>query len=226
MSELYHWGMRRLFAAIVLVRGVCYGDPVNLFFTALPSVQQNYSYQNGPGSTGVTYNGWSIATITGIPLQDLICDDYSDTTYMPSSSNLLYDYSTLTGPDALEYARFPGLETYETAAVLLSEFTATANPTDNTVTDYQYALWNLFEPDVTINGKQQTFISDAQGLVLANSPQATSTYAGLAIYTPTQDYASNQEFLAWQAAPEPDLAPMLMLIGATLLVARSWGRRK
>jgi len=147
---------------------------------------------------------------------------------VPSSSNLIYDFSTLTGPDPLEYARFTstvGTVGYETAAVLLTEFAALVNPSANTVTDYQYAMWNLFNSSTTVNSTQATLESAAKALVTSNNSYATSAYAHLVIYTPTAAFASNQEFLGLNTtvSPEPALWPVLALaiLGATLFRAQS-----
>ena len=74
-----------LTGALLLLPG-CYANTVTVYFTNLPA-----TVENG------TYNGFSIATVNGIPNQLLICDDYFDTTYMPSSSNMIYYDSMLTG---------------------------------------------------------------------------------------------------------------------------------
>ena len=221
--EIYHRVMGRLLLSIALLCAACYASPADISFTGLPAVFQNNNY-NVPDATGATYNGWSTATIDGVPGQLVICDDYSHTTYIPSSEEA--DLSTLTGPDPLQYARFSGLQTYETAAVLVSELASLSNPSDNTVTDYQYALWNLFDSAAPANATQQSLISDAQWLVLSDSPLAEQAYARLAIYTPTEQYASNQEMLGLLPTPEPATAPMLAALMVSLLAARSWGRRK
>jgi hypothetical protein len=58
-----------------------------------------------------TYNGWAIATINGVYRQNVIRDDYTHETFVPSSA--VFDYSLLTGPDPLQYARFSGMQDYD-----------------------------------------------------------------------------------------------------------------
>jgi PEP-CTERM motif-containing protein len=219
--------MNKVLIAILAVIGVCHGDTITMFFTALPSVQQNNNYNNANSTGEATYNGYATATIGGIPMEDVICDDFDHTTYVPSSSNLIYDYSSLTGVEPLEYARFQGIQNYETAAVLLTELGAQVNPSANTVTDYQYALWNLFTPgSAPANLTQQNLESAALSLVQSDSPTATASYSRLAIYTPTAPYASNQEFLGLRT-PTPEPATwLLLLVGCALMAAGTRGLRR
>jgi hypothetical protein len=171
-----------------------------MFFTGLPSTNENG-----------TYNGFATAIVNGIPNQLLICDDYNDTTYVPSSSNMIYDYSTLNGADPLQYAMF-NKTNYDEAAALVYELAETANPSADTIMDYQYALWNLMTPGVSLVpghiAQEQALQASALAWVnnAADAKFLTSTvYAYTDIYTPTAAYAGNQEFLEY-STPEPNLA--------------------
>ncbi|HEV2445023.1 MAG TPA: PEP-CTERM sorting domain-containing protein [Candidatus Sulfopaludibacter sp.] len=219
--------MHRLLTAILLTFGICRADTITIIFTNLPDVLENYNY-NIPDSSGATYNGYSTATIDGIQMQQVICDDYTHDTYMPSPA-LVYHYSTLAGPNPLQYARFQSVQNYEAAAVLLTGLAAVANPSANTVTDYQYALWHMFSPlSAPANQTQTDLENAAMALVQADKPQALETYSHLKIYTPTAAYASNQEFLGLDTpvpTPEPASAVMLLL-GLALVAAGRLGRRR
>jgi hypothetical protein len=191
--------LRTIVAALLFSLTACYADTVTMFFTALPKTNENG-----------TYNGFSTATVNGLPNQLLICDDYNDETIMPSSSNLIYDYSTLTGADPLQYAMF-GKAKYDEAAVLVYELAGIANASADTITDYQYALWNLMTPSANLDpgrvSQEQALQSNALAMVnnSADAQFLTSTvYAYIAIYTPTAAYAGNQEFVEY-ATPEPKL---------------------
>lgn len=182
-----------------------------MFFTALPA-----TLEDG------TYNGYSTATIGGLPGQLVLCDDYAHETVMPSSSNLIYYYSTLTGPDPLEYVRFTKgneIRNYEEAAVLLARLSAevvAGSATADEITNYQYAVWNLFDPsEAKVNSAQKDLQRAAFDTVRAGGRTALDAYSRLAIYTPTAAFAGNQEFLGFNApvgAPEPSAAPVLSLI--------------
>jgi hypothetical protein len=210
--------LRTIVAAWLFCLTACYADTVTMFFTALPKTNENG-----------TYNGFSTATVNGDPNQLLICDDYNDETIMPSSSNMIYDFSTLTGADPLQYAMF-GKSKYEEAAVLVYELAELSNASADMVTDYQYALWNLMTPsaplDVSRAAQEQALQSNALAMV-NNSADAqfltTSVYAYTNIYTPTAAYTGNQEFVEY-AAPEPNLgwavALFLLLLTAAGLKVR------
>ena len=158
-----------------------------------------------------TYNGFSTATVNGIPNQLLMCDDYDDTTYMPSSSNMIFDYSTLTGPDSLHYVMFAKSK-YDEAAVLTYELATALNPSASTIADYQYALWNLMNPNVSLVPCWVTEEEALQtsALTMVNNAAdakflANTVYAYTEVYTPTAAYVGNQEFMQYET-PEPNLA--------------------
>ena len=209
--------LRTIVAALLFALTACYADTVTMFFTALPKINENG-----------TYNGFSTAKVNGDPNQALICDDYNDQTIMPSSSNMIYDYSTLSGPNPLQYAMFDKSK-YEEAAVLVYELAGIPNASADTVTDYQYALWNLMTPGARLDpsriAQEQALQNNALAMVsnLADAPfLAATVYAYTQIYTPTAAYAGNQEFVEY-AAPEPNLGWtvgfLLLLRPATLLSA-------
>jgi hypothetical protein len=206
---------------LLLLAAAAEASTITVFFTALPS-----TIEDG------TYNGYSTATIGGLPGL-VMCDDYEHETYMPSSSNLIYYYSTLTGPDPLQDVRFTqGNETqnYREAAVLLAGMNnalAAGQAAADDITNYQYALWNLFDPGgAPATTAQRDLQTLALNTVQTGGPTALEDYSRLMIYTPAAGYASNQEFLGLRApaaVPEPSTAPVLSLIlGVAFLCARRW----
>jgi hypothetical protein len=206
--------LRTIVAALLFSLTACYADTVTMFFTALPKTNENG-----------TYNGFSTATVNGDPYQLLICDDYDDETVMPSPSNMIYDYSTLTGAGALQYAMFDQSK-YEEAALLVYELAELPNASANTITDYQYALWNLMTPSASLDSsrvaQEQALQNNALALVdnPADAQSLTSTvYAYTKIYTPTAAYAGNQEFIEY-ATPEPNLG---WAVGLFLLLMTAVG---
>jgi len=192
--------LRPVLASLLFSLTACYASTVTVYFTALPATDLNG-----------TYNGFSTATVNGIPSQLLICDDYNDTTYMPSSSNMIYDYSTLTGASPLQYVMF-NKANYDEAAVLVYELATTPSLSATAITDYQYALWNLMTPSVSlVSGRvAQEQALQTSALAMVNNAidakfLASTVYAYTDIYTPTAAYAGNQEFIEY-AAPEPNMA--------------------
>jgi hypothetical protein len=179
-----------------------------------------------------TFNGFVGGTINGLRFDDLICDDFLPTTYVPSGP-WEYDLSFLTGPDPLEFARFgsgvPAKTKYEQAALLLIGDGTQNLPgllnvhSSYDITSYQYVLWRLFTPDSAMSGHVAVINPGDSDLLLNKvraenlfSPGFLGTYARLRIYTPGAPAASNQEFL--QAAHVPEPATWATGAGGTLLL--------
>ena len=192
---------------LLLAIAAASGGAATIDFTGLPA---NYLFS--------TYNGFAYATVDGVPNLLLICDDYSHTTYVPSSG-LQYAVSALTGQNPLQNARFPdpaGLDAsiarYETAALLVEGLRNNGPQSLIDLTaQYQYALWQLFTPSLVLpDATSQTLLSDAAAAVLTPNADQTDLYSRLRIFTPLPGYESNQEFLAlagdpsWQSVPPPD----------------------
>jgi hypothetical protein len=177
-----------------LCLGTCAAAPAaTIRFTGVPS-----NNDNG------TLNGFSSAAIDGIPVQNLVCDDYGHTTYIPSGP---FDF-VVSNLDNLSLARFAepsglpagvALINYQAAAILLDGMTR--NPA--LTADYQYAIWDLFTPTAPAYHTSGTLVANA--LAAAGGPAAlyASVYARLVIYTPDFMAASNQEFIGLGAVPEP-----------------------
>jgi hypothetical protein len=188
------------------------------------------------------------ATVDGQANQLVICDDFYHTSYVPSGP-LTYNTSLLTGPNALQYARFQvfAVQRYQMAAFLLDGLSqAGPGSTMDLSTEYQYALWHLFAPSVELpNRTALTLLSNAWESVEAGGLAADLLYSRLRIYTPTYTYRSNQEFLQLLQAPDPrpwdppvhapePSSAMLMAAGATMISvsyalrrrASGWFRRR
>jgi hypothetical protein len=219
----------------------CFGATVIISFTALPTDIQSESYTN----VNPSYNGYSTATINGVTNQQVICDDTYVDTYMPSGP-FIYDYSTIGGSGWASTVAFETNETitnnsgmtidglanngtltltetqaYETAAVLLVTLSKISNPSANTITDFQYALWNLFNPNVKTNANQITDQLNAADIVTsslaANIATTAADSAELRIYTAVP-VNSNQEFLGLNTpTPEPGSWVMIAGLGLCLL---------
>jgi methionine synthase II (cobalamin-independent) len=130
---------------------------------------------------------------------------------------MIYDYSTLTGPNPLQYVMF-NKANYDEAAVLVYDLAETVNASATTVTDYQYALWNLMNPNVSLAPGRASQEQALQTTALAMVNDAvdakflsSTVYAYTEIYTPTSAYAGNQEFIEY-STPEPNMALPLGLL--------------
>lgn len=184
-----------------------------LFLTVSAGFADTIQLTGLPANTQYgTYNGFAFATIDGIPLQQLICDDIDHTSYVPSGS-MTFSLSTLTGGNPLQYARFidpndwdSTISKYEEAALLLDGLRQTGPGLLLDLTaDYQYALWHLFTPSSVLpSTTAQTLLNDAAYGVQQGGTSNQALYSELRIYTPGAAYSSNQEFLQMAANSTPD----------------------
>ena len=230
--------MYKLTLAFLLASSISlsYADTVTLTFTSLPTTNEDSSYSTS--ASDATYNGYVPTTINEIFNELLICDDSAHTTDVPSGPDVYY-VSTLTNSaplaDGTSAVRFTssnailnitGTEEYEAAAVLLTQLAAFSNPSANTITDYQYALWNIFTPgNEPVNGTQQELDTAAVALVQAGSTSTQADYSNLVIYTPAAGFTNNQEFLALTAtAPEPASWALMALLSLLLAVPQMRSR--
>ena len=191
--------VRKLTLAMALSLSVCGATTVK--FTHVPS-SSDYG----------TYNGFSIATVAGIPNQLLMCNDPVDTTYMPSSE-LTYDVIRFDGEntDHFMYGKTPdGPTVYKEAAVLLYWFVNAGGMslTDAVIANYQYAIWHLTAPGHPSGqtAGEQTLQNNALDMVQSHDPAVLALlapiYSSMLVYTPVGQSIGNQEFLQY-SAPEP-----------------------
>jgi hypothetical protein len=217
----------------------CFADTAIVSFTSLPLDSNGYP-------------GWAISTVAGVPNQLLLCDDHYDTTTMPSGP-YNYDYSILandlppavntlyfaSGPHAVANATID----YEAAAYLMYEYSQvgydSANPSpgptaaqNQAATDYNSAIWSLFDPSYTPTPSGSTYQANAIGFVntAANATFLSSIYLRTAVFTPgaaaipgvAATSAGQQEFLELLPAPEPATVWLIAgAIGLGLLLRRT-----
>jgi hypothetical protein len=197
-----------------------------------------------------TYNGETNATIAGIPSQYLVCDDFSNSTDVPSgpidfsvntiasltSSNVDFAGGFVTGLTGEASGGMTQTQAYDTLAVLLTNL-ETAGNTVQQVTDYQFAMWNLTEPNgvdgndssITDNPLDANASNDLQSAFTAVTAATPSSAViadenSLLIYTPTSSFSSNQEFLGLDTPgspiPEPSTWFLTAALGLLLCIPR------
>lgn len=178
-----------------------------LTFTTLPA-----DFENN------TYNGFVSGTDNGVPFSDLVCDDYSHTTIVPSGP-LDYHVGSLND---LSFARFTASQYRWEALLIAGDGTAAlpglAHASASQVAGYQYAIWGITNGSVGAYGGSGALLSYVAALNVAD-PKYKSIFDSLRIYTPIG--AGNQEFLSVGGAPEP--AGLLLMVSG--LAALAWRRR-
>jgi hypothetical protein len=172
------------------------------------------------GQYGGAYVGPIQGNITEYSQLGFICNDYSTTTYVPTSYEV---YVGTLSPDGLSKAKFgpdseypyhftnmtQAVNTYKEAAWLLGQMQPFVEAKDVTnVGEIQFAIWRLFDP-LTPKDKGQAWLDRASKINLD-----TLDYSSVRIYTPTTSV--NQEFMTGAAAPVP-IPPTMLLLGAGLM---------
>ena len=209
----------RVLAVAFVLAAAASASTVTISFTGLPQYQANGYYV-----------GNTKATVGDSPF-DLLCADFTSTTYVPSGP---FTFSVSALP-SLTNVRFTGADTltkYETAAILLYTLDGLERTSSYAVGSYQYAIWKLFTPSVGDYGDSAALLASAQTTV-ANGGMQTA-YDALRVFTPTQGSASNQEFLAIDytnrisappnAAAVPEQSTFLQLGSGLLLLAGAFKR--
>lgn len=179
---------------ILAFASICCGSTINL--TGLPV-----------NTYGGYYVGPAFGTLDGTDPLQVICNDFNHTSYIPSS----FDVNISTIP-SLVYARFgndpAAVERYERAAWLMSQMPL--NP--GQIGPIQFALWNIFTPSAPDPAGSNTWLAAANAIDIN-----AFDYSNVRIYTPTGQYASNQEFMGGGVNPVPEPATMQLVLGALLI---------
>jgi hypothetical protein len=166
---------------------------------------------------GGDYVGPAGATLNGTSIQGgITCLDSAHVSYFGSSWGV--NVYTLADVASARFFSTFGVLRYEQAAWLNSQISA--NP--GQVGVIQFAIWDTFNPGFSVDAGVISWLAKAQGINPSNYD-----FSSFIIYTPTGDYASNQEFMSGGASPVP-LPPTVLLLGSGLLglVALGWRRKK
>lgn len=188
--------MKTLLTLVLLLAlgGLCWGSTINL--TGLPA-----------NTYGGYYVGPAFGNLDGTDPLQVVCNDFNHTSYIPSS----FDVNISTIP-SLAFARFgndpAAVERYERASWLMWQMGL--NP--GQVGPIQYALWNIFTPSAPDPAGTSTWLTAANAIDVN-----AFDYSGVRIYTPTGQFASNQEFMGGDVVPTPEPATMQLVLGAVLI---------
>jgi hypothetical protein len=190
-----------------------------------------------PYQVGGAYVGLLTANGGGQTFQ-AVCNDYSSTTYVPTSIQM--EATTLSDLLHVRFASLPdALVTYQRAALLLTHLNESKNSSSETGA-YQWAIWKLFQPNITINSP--TLLASVEAKLSQSSAEVLQPhdYSQIKVYTPGRVgvdgrnhdsrggiNSANQEFLSGSASPvtaTPEPAS-LGLVGVVLLMGGWLGRR-
>lgn len=168
-------------------------SPVTITFTDQPSQTAGGVYV---GYTGATIQSGSQTFVSF----DLMCDDFVHQTSVPSGP-FTYNVTTLADLTSVRWQQPNRLQNYQIAAILLFQYDG-LDPIQKGVQagDYNFALWNVFNPAATPNyGNSLALIAAATTIVQNGGDQ--EAYDNLRIFTPTGNAVSNQEFLGISSEP-------------------------
>lgn len=141
------------------------------------------------------------------------------------------DFSKGTVPTTPVATTATQVQAYDTVAVLAKEL-ETAGNTAQQITDYQYAIWYLMEPngvdnlnssikDNPLDTAATNDLTSAFTAITAATPASAvkADEAALVIYTPTSSNSANQEFVGLSTpltTPEPSTWFLMAALGLLL----------
>lgn len=194
---------------------------------------------NVTGPLGFTYSGVYVgpigAVLNGVTPLQIICNDYVDTTYVPSSfsvnvstiPSLTYAMYAQSGPPTSQQ-----LLNYKMTAMLIWQMNQPGNQSAPVIGALNFAVWNLFNPvGVPDPAGSAGWVTWAQ----SQDPSAWD-YNDFRVYTPLVGGNNghggvNQEFVSGAASQVPEPATgALAGLGAGLIgfgvIGRRWRQKK
>lgn len=204
--------------AIVLFAPAALADTASMLLTGV----------GNNGAMGGVYVGPYVATVNGAAGTPVICDDYSDESYLYESWTA--NVSTFADLSNTKWASLSNSTTLYEEAAWLTEQLVSASPSQ--AGDIQFAIWVIFDPAAlgTLSATDEANVE----MLITNAQTQTfwaGEFANILIYTPNIDdpilcngqscqNTPPQEFMA--VTPEPsELALLLVgLLSCVIVIAR------
>lgn len=185
----------KLFQSIFLLCvaiGSAVASPITISFTQSPGQTADGYY------VGYTTANLQTSTQTFIDFS-VICADFTHTTSVPSGP-FTYNVTTLADLSSVRWQGPNMLQNYQIAAILLYDYDG-LDPASQSAQagDYNFALWNVFNPSAPDYGNSMALITAATTVV--NFGGINEAYLNLRIFTPTGQASGNQEFLGISSEP-------------------------
>jgi hypothetical protein len=171
--------------------------------------------QNLPPTTfGGYYVGPVSGNVNGGSQLGFVCDDFSTTTYVPSS--FAVHVSTLADLTQTKFGGQTGaLFKYQEVAWLLDQMSS--NPSQ--VGPIQFAVWSIFTPSTPAKPGAQDWLNAA-----ASINPVDWDFSSVRIYTATTTH--NQEFITGQTTSVSEPAAILLLCSGLIGLGLFHGRRR
>ena len=198
----------RKYIVLALILAVFTASPVFAYTLNLQTLPTQQSGGYYVGAVGGYINGGTTA--------NYYCDDFSTTTYVPSSFSVLI--SSLSNISGTKFASQEGaLKKYEQVGWLMSQMEI--NPTPTKIADIQFAMWSVFTPSAPTFGDSAAWLAAS-----ANINASSYDFSNMRIYTANN--TPNQEFVGGSVTAVPEPAEWMMLIIGLGLITYSVYRNR
>ena len=198
----------------LLISSTLRADSISVTITGTGGTVQNNvyvaPYYLNVAGAGDSAQGIQSGTLT------VICDDYTHDVTLGEGWITQVNDLTTSGLTQMRFDSMPNAQRlYEEAGWLAMQTGLWGGTQQSTsmIGEYNWAIWSLFDPSLTIDSTAQGLVTQAQSM----APNDLSYYANVRILTPVAqtngtpwtDSTSPQEYITIVAAPEPSSIALL-----------------
>lgn len=203
-----------LFVAGLFISSIAWADSISVTITGTGGTVQNGVYV-APYYLNVSGGGDPSQGIPGGSLT-VICDDYTHDVTLGEGWIAQINDLTTSGLTQMRFDSMPNAQRLYEEAGWLALNTGLWGGTQQSasmVGEYNWAIWSLFDPSLSIDSTAQGLVAQAQ----QSAPTDLSYYANVRILTPVAhtdgtpwtDGTSPQEYITVVSAPEPSSMALL-----------------